>query len=100
LQSLAWIQSGFAQEVAPDSSLNVPEGHGWHGELPFMFLYSPGLQETQAVPFDVSPLGHCTQFTLLPSENALWKPSTHLHACPAGPFLTVVLMSSERSGHE
>ena len=57
-----------------------------------MFLYSPGLQETQAVPFDVSPLGHCTQFTLLPSENALWKPSTHLHACPAGPFLTVVLM--------
>ena len=63
------------------------------------FLYSPGLQETQAVPLMFRP-GHGTQFILLPSDNALWKPLAHLHARPAGPFLIVVLISSERSGHE
>ena len=88
-----------AIDVAPGLLLKLPGGHDWHGELPSTFLYSPGLQETQAVPFDVSPLGHGTQF-MLPSDNALWKPSEHLHARPAGPFLIVVLISSERSGHE
>ena len=60
-----------AIDVAPGLLLNLPEGHDMHGELPSIFLYLPGSQDTQAVPFDVSPLRHGTQFRLLPPDKEL-----------------------------